>query len=139
MMVKTRSTSYVIPPQRAVWMPAGIEHSIEARSIVKMRTLYFDPVVTSGLPSEVCILQITSLLRELIIEAACSELDYEAHSPMARIMAVILDQIRVQPALSSLALPVPTEPRLLHIVQALIDNPADARELADWGSDSGCQ
>jgi len=40
MSVSTRSATYIVPPQRAVWMPAGVEHQIEARDIVKMRTLY---------------------------------------------------------------------------------------------------
>jgi len=132
MMVKTRSSSYVVPPQRAVWMPGGVEHSIEARSRVKMRTLYIDTSVGVDLPNEVCVLQITPLLRELIVEAVAAGIDYEPDGPTSRIMSVILDQIRAQPIVSSLALPIPSDPRLLHIVEALIANPADSRELEAW-------
>ena len=46
-------------------------------------------------------------------------------------MDVILDQIRVQP-MASLALPMPEDPRLCKIVQALITDPADRRDLDDW-------
>jgi len=137
MMVKTRSFSYVVPPQRAVWMPGGVEHSIGARSIVKMRTLYIDPLVSVDLPSEVCVLEIKPLLRELIVEAVASGFGYEPNSPMSRIMLVILDQIRAQPVVSSLALPIPSDPRVRRVVQAIIDNPADSRELADWAKKVG--
>lgn len=33
MSVTTRHASYVVPPQRAVWMPAGVEHQIDARGL----------------------------------------------------------------------------------------------------------
>lgn len=137
MAVNTRTASYVIPPQRAVWMPGGVEHRIEARSVVKMRTLYIAPPEIVDLPLDVCVLQISPLLRELIVEAVAAGNDYDSYSPLANIMAVILDQIRTQPVAPSLALPLPTDPRLMRIVHALIDNPADARELADWANEVG--
>ena len=137
MAVNTRSASYVIPPQRAVWMPGGVEHRIEARNAVKMRTLYIARSAIENLPHEVCVLQITPLLRELIVAAVSAGIDYAPHSPLANIMSVILDQIRTQPVVQSLKLPLPTDPRLLRIVQALIDNPADPRELADWANEVG--
>jgi AraC-like DNA-binding protein len=137
MAVNTRSASYVIPPQRAVWMPSGIEHRIEARNVVNMRTLYIALSETGGLPRDVCVLQITPLLRELIVEAVSAGIDYEPCSPLAKIMSVILDQICTQPVVKSLKLPLPTDPRLLRVVQALIDNPADPRELADWANEVG--
>ena len=45
MMVKTKMSTYLIPPQRAVWMPAGIEHRIDAHRAVAMRSLYIEPEV----------------------------------------------------------------------------------------------
>jgi len=143
MAVNTRSASYVIPPQRAVWMPGGVEHRIEARIDVKMRTLYIARSETANLPLDVCVLQIAPLLRELIVEAVSSGIDhwpgtdYGPGSPLANIMSVILDQIRTQAVVPSLALPLPADSRLLRIVQALIDNPADPRELADWANEVG--
>ena len=42
MAVTTRSATYLVPPQRAVWMPGGVEHRIDARSALEMRTLYIE-------------------------------------------------------------------------------------------------
>jgi AraC-like DNA-binding protein len=136
MTVATQLASYVVPPQRAVWMLAGVEHRICARSDVAMRTLYIDPCSAADLPTEVCVLQVTPLLRQLIITAVTSGPYYESDSPQSRIMLVILDQIRLQPVVS-LALPTPTDPRLVRISQSLIENPADGRDLGEWAREVG--
>ena len=136
MAVTTRTASYVVPPLRAVWMPGGVEHQIDARSAVSMRTLYIDVQEAAGLPDVVCVLQVTPLLRELIVEAVTTGPGYESDSPQSRIMAVILDQIRSQPV-ASLALPIPSDPRLRRLVQLLISNPADSRSLDEWAGEVG--
>ncbi|MEM7251267.1 MAG: helix-turn-helix transcriptional regulator [Pseudomonadota bacterium] len=133
MAVTTPGAAYVVPPQRAVWVPGGVEHQIEARSAVTMRTLYLQPDEHRDLPTDVCVLQVTPLLRELLVEAVEAGPDYPPNSPQSRVMAVILDQICTQPV-ASLALPMPTEPRVLKVAQALMANPGDQRDLGEWAS-----
>jgi AraC-like DNA-binding protein/mannose-6-phosphate isomerase-like protein (cupin superfamily) len=136
MTVTTRSAGFVVPPQRAVWMPGGVDHRIDARSAVAMRTLYVELGAAAHLPAEVCVLQVTPLLRELILTAVATGPTYEPGSPQSRIMSVILDQIGTQP-IASLALPMPTDPRSLRVAQALIANPADSRDLEEWAKVAG--
>ncbi len=136
MTVTTRDASYVVPPQRAVWMPASVEHRIDARSAVTMRTLYFDSQASRNLPAEVSVLQVTPLLRELIVAAVASGPEYTPGSPEDRLMDVVLDQILTQPV-AALALPLPSDPRLRRVAEALIKNPADARDLDTWASEVG--
>jgi AraC-like DNA-binding protein/mannose-6-phosphate isomerase-like protein (cupin superfamily) len=131
MTVTTRSAAYLVPPLRAVWMPGGVEHQIEARSAVSMRTLYIEPAAASALPTEIRVLNITPLLRELIIAAVANGNRYASDSPAARIMPVILDQIQAQPV-ASLALPIPGDARLRRLTRALLDDPADRRSLGEW-------
>ena len=131
MTVTTRSAAYVVPPQRAVWVPGGVDHCIDARSAVAMRTLYVESKAAAKLPTTVSVLHVTPLLRELIITAVAAGPSYEPDSPQSRIMSVILDQIGTQPV-ASLALPMPTDPRLLSVAQSLIVNPADSRDLGEW-------
>lgn len=133
MTVTTRSASYVVPPQRAVWMPAGVEHRIDARSDVAMRTLYIHASEVMHPPGEVCVLQVTPLLRELIVAAVQAGPVYAPGSALSRIMAVILDQVGMQ-HVAALALPLPTDPRLLRITHALLQDPADGRDLGQWAS-----
>lgn len=136
MIVTTRKDAYTVPPQRAVWMPPGVEHQINARSPVKMRTLYIDSEAAMDLPDEVYVLQVSLLLRELIVEAVTSGPGIEPDSPQSRIMSVILDQLPRQ-SIASLKLPLPLDPRLSRVTQALIDNPADPRDLDDFAKEVG--
>lgn len=59
--------------------------------------------------------------------------DYPPDSPQSRIMQVILDQLIAQPRLE-LALPLPTDARLLRITGALMADPADNRTLDEWAN-----
>lgn len=136
MTVTTRNAAYLVPPQRAVWMPGGVEHQIDARSDVEMRTLYIEPGACRDLPDEVCVLNVAPLLRELIIAAVELGPEYEIDTPLSRIMAVILDQIRSQPV-ASLSLPLPSDPRLRRVVQGLTENPGDQRDLGAWAREVG--
>ena len=136
MTVTTRTAAYVVPPQRAVWMPSDVEHRIDAREPVRMRTLYLEPDAAIDMPTEVCVMQVTPLLRELVIEAVRQGPDYAPDSPAARLMPVIADQIRAQPV-TSLALPLPRDARLRKITGALLEDPADARGLDAWAEAVG--
>src|ERR1700755_1578815 len=42
MQVTTPKGRWLVPPDRAVWVPARSEHSIDALTDIEMRTLYFD-------------------------------------------------------------------------------------------------
>ena len=137
MTVRTGDASYVVPPQRAVWVPSNVEHGIEARSAFSMRSLYLDPDQVGGLPEKVRVLQVSPLLRELIAAVVVAGNDYAPDGEVARMMAVIIDQIRVQPSAGALTLPLPSDSRLLRIAQALIDNPSDPRDLAQWAREVG--
>ena len=136
MAVTTDAAAFVVPPQRAVWMPAGVDHRIEARNPVSMRTLYIEPAARADLPDRVCVLQVSPLLRELILAAVAAGPAYEADSAQARVAAVILDQIGTMPV-ASLALPMPSDARLLRLARALIADPGDTRSLASWASEVG--
>ncbi|ASJ73826.1 AraC family transcriptional regulator [Granulosicoccus antarcticus] len=136
MTVTTLTAAYIVPPQNAVWMLAGVRHRIDARSDVLMRTVYVDTEKIAGLPEEVCVLQVSTLLRELIIAAVEAGSEYDPDSPQARIMEVILDQIIAQPV-AALALPMPLDGRLVRIAEALVCNPADNRNLGEWAREVG--
>jgi AraC-like DNA-binding protein len=136
MTVTTEAAAYVVPPQRAVWMPGGVGHRIEARGEVTMRTLYIEDREFAEFPSDVCVLQVTPLLRELIVSAVASGPHYEPDSAQSRLMVVILDQICSQPV-ASLALPMPTDSRLLRVARSMMDNPADVRDLNEWAREAG--
>src|SRR5271156_6718783 len=50
MSVETKEGIWVVPPLRAVWIPALTSHSVVMSGRVSMRTLYFSPGLCRSLP-----------------------------------------------------------------------------------------
>jgi AraC-like DNA-binding protein len=135
MTVTTEKGIWVIPPWRAVWIPAGTEHYIQSSENVAMRSIFVDPGMHTGLQS-CCVVGVTPLLRELILHAVKLPRVYEIGGPDERIMLVLLEQLEVLPV-AALCLPMPRDRRLMKIARALLDNPADQRSLSDWAHEVG--
>ncbi|MCP5368995.1 MAG: helix-turn-helix transcriptional regulator [Hyphomicrobiales bacterium] len=130
--VDTDRGLWVVPPQRAVWVPPETPHQVRAVSAkAVMHNLYLEPAAATGLPGQCCVVTVSPLLRELIRAAARLPAHYDEDGPDGRLMAVILDQIRTLPV-APLHLPLVTDPRLRPIADALAADPADGRTLADW-------
>src|SRR5215831_15960137 len=69
--VRTDRGSWVVPPRRAVWLPAGVPHSHRAYGETQMLTLALD---TNPLKiTEPTVLAVSRLLREIIVTLAGDE------------------------------------------------------------------
>lgn len=136
MTVTTAQGRWVVPPQRAVWVPPAASHSVRMTGEVKVRTLYLDPSILRDPPATCCVVHVSPLLRELILRAIEFEQPYALDGPEARIAAVIVDEIKGG-HVAALHLPMPTDPRLLAITSRLAKDPADKRTLAQWSRTAG--
>ncbi len=128
MTITTNRGAWVIPPNRAVWVPNGVEHRLRMSGRVEMRTLYFRHDVVSSLPRSCCVVAVSPLLRELILYVV-------AHGPLKRrtargrrILDFLLDQMR-QLAVLPLHVPWPTDPRARRVAESVAENPASAVTL----------
>ena len=135
MRVETALGVWVVPPQRAVWIPAGMAHRVTMVGEVQMRSLYVLEGL-EGLPGACQVISVSALLRELIAAFSAAPLGYGPHGPEARLAAVILDQLRA-PVLATLHLPIPRAARLRPIADAILADPADTRGLTDWARVAG--
>lgn len=135
MTVCTDHGSWVVPPTRGVWVPAGVEHWITMAGAVRMRTLFITPERAASLPGVCTVVAVTPLLRELILAALA--VDQQAPSARDRqVLELAVEEIHfleVQP----LHLPMPAEPRIARICHALLADPADKRPLAAWAAWAG--
>src|SRR3546814_184746 len=113
-----------------------VEHRIDTRGPLAMRTLYIRPDAAPGLPTEVCVLQVSPLLRELILAAIAARQVHAPGSAEDRVMQVILDQIHALPT-APLALPRPADRRLRKVTDSLLADPADPRGIEDWARAAG--
>src|SRR5258708_31078974 len=65
MRVITSQAMWVVPPQRALWMPAGTVHGIEMLRQGKMRTLYLRDHAAVPMPLAFRVLQVSPLFPAL--------------------------------------------------------------------------
>ncbi|HEX7054039.1 MAG TPA: helix-turn-helix transcriptional regulator [Burkholderiales bacterium] len=119
MVVKTRDSTWVIPPQRAVWVPSRMLHETRAIGRVAMRTIYVAPRTASHLLRECCAINVSPLLRELILRAAQAPVLYDRAGPDGRLMQMILDEIHVSRMLP-LHLPMPAHGQLRAICDRIL-------------------
>ena len=135
MRVRAGGTLWIVPPARAVWVPAGAEHEIHGLGDFAMRTLYF-AMATPELPGECCALDVTPLLRELVLEAVeLCPIDAD-DEPAMRLTRVAIDRIAAARALP-LSLPLPRDPRALRLAERLQGEPSLQAELAELARDAG--
>jgi AraC-like DNA-binding protein len=128
MTVNTSTGSWVVPPRRAVWVPAGIEHEVEMSASVSVRTLYLRAGLSDVLPKECCVVSVSPLLRELIlrtVEFGMLNRNVETHK---HLIDVILDQFRTLPTIP-LNLPMPADVRALRVAEIVRENPGEAKSL----------
>jgi len=136
MTVKTDKGIWVVPPFRAVWIPAHTLHQVIVSTRLSMRTLYIEPEFFKDAPGSCCVISVSPLLKELILEAVKFPRLYPLNGPEERIMSVIVDQIQ-RMDITSVNLTIPKDPRLKAIYLGLDKNPGDRRTLEEWGKDVG--
>ncbi|HZV83006.1 MAG TPA: helix-turn-helix transcriptional regulator [Geobacteraceae bacterium] len=127
---------WIVPPSQAVWVPANTEHEVYFPGDVSLRNLFIDPSATGDLPASCAVLKVTPLLRELILKAVQVGDDYAPGSSEYRLMKVILDELR-QAEPTELRLPMGQDERLVRVLEALLDNPGDNRELEQLAKVAG--
>lgn len=131
--VHTDSGRYLAPPQRAVWIPAGIEHQVRCSRQTEIRSLYIDPAVVRQDLTETSVVEVSPLLRELIRAFSRLPVEYEENGSDGRLAAVLLDQLASAPRVVSM-LPLPADSRLQAITNHLQQQPDDMTSLADWAA-----
>jgi AraC-like DNA-binding protein len=136
MTIRTRSGTWVVPPQRAVWIPAEIPHTITMSGVVAMRTLYLKPRLARRLPRACCVINVSTLLKELILHACTVRSLKKSVEWQMHLVAVILHQMEAVQTIP-LQLPHLSDPRLVRIAKILMSDPRDSRALAQLCKGTG--
>lgn len=110
--VSTALGEWMVPPHRALWVPSGVSHRVEAKKDVSLRVLYFRPPLSRRLPRECRVMNVTGLLRDLILHlskraAVDPWLVSDAHA-----VALLLEELRTIEVVP-LQLPLPRDSRAL--------------------------
>jgi len=135
MRVRAAGLLWIVPPARAVWVPAETEHEIHGLGDFAMRTLYF-MASDARMPGDCCALDVNPLLRELVLEAVeLCPIDEDDAAAM-RLAGVTIDRIAEARTLP-LSLPLPRDPRALRLAERLQAEPSLQAELAELARDAG--
>ena len=136
MTLRTKQGVWVVPPLRAVWIPANTPHSVAMSGPVSMRTLYFLPRLCRKFPGKCFVMNVSSFLRELILHACKFKRLNKGASPERRIIEIIVEQLKAVDSIP-LQLPHPTDARAMRVVKELLADPGDQRDLGKLCVDCG--
>jgi len=67
--VETDTAHYLLPPQQAAWLPAGLDHQATMNPDVKTVAVMFDPALVPHAGDRARILAVSPLIREMMIYA----------------------------------------------------------------------
>ncbi|EJM99726.1 helix-turn-helix domain-containing protein [Herbaspirillum sp. YR522] len=136
MQVRTSQGVWIVPPLRALWVPPNVAHAIRMLTRVSMRTLYIDPARAPALGARCRLLEVSVLLRELILALLQEPVDYAADSRGGHVGALILSELARAPAIP-VEIPWPNDRRLVAICEAILEDPGRQFVLADWAGIAG--
>lgn len=130
--------NWVVPPQRAIWVPAGVPHEMHMRGDVVMLNTYLDDEAArrAGLQARCQVFEVSPLLRHLLEAALAFEPSAPASERQHCVLTLLIDEMGAMPELP-LSAPLPAEPRLAQACQRFLDAPTQTislDEMAAWSN-----
>jgi AraC-like DNA-binding protein len=134
LQVFTEAGSWIVPPLRGVWVPAGVAHAHRAHGRTDLLSVGFPASVEPFGDGGPVVVDVSPLLREVVLElTAGGELPAATRRLLRQVAIDQLRRVRILP----LELPRPRDDRLVRIVDQLSSDPSDRRTLAQLGREVG--
>ncbi|MCZ6641377.1 MAG: helix-turn-helix transcriptional regulator [Gammaproteobacteria bacterium] len=137
MRVAAGDTVWFVPPTRAIWLPPGRPHRIVMQGAVQLRTLYLAPGRTMGLQDAAVALEVSPLLRELILHVLKIGM-LDPHIAEHDKLAGVLADLIAQAPPGNLRLPMPSDPRASVAAEHFQTKPWERHDLDRVARQSGC-
>jgi AraC-like DNA-binding protein len=136
--VATPEGRWLVPPQRACWIPGGIAHEMTMSGPVTMLNAFVSREATSAarMPAHCCVYGVSTLLKQLLEEAIDLPALYDVEGRAGKLMDLLVAEIAVMPPLS-LHAPLPDDPRLARACRRLFDAPSIAIDLEMMAAEVG--
>lgn len=138
MQVTTPKGRWLVPSDRAVWLPPKVEHVVDALTDIAMRTLYIDPRWLRRYPekdplNQEFVVAVPRIMREAILAACRVDLSL---ARAQRLVEVALSELgEAQDATTFV--PLPKDPRAQRVAQWILDNPANVTSLDELAAKTG--
>ena len=127
--VGTEAATWVLPPTRALWVPAGVSHEVRAGDAATMTAAYLRPGTCAVTWTEPTTVRAGGLLGELTTYLAGDQLDPSRRRRAEEFLADVLEPV---PA-ATIDLRLPGDERAAEVATALLADPASRVTLAQWG------
>jgi AraC-like DNA-binding protein/quercetin dioxygenase-like cupin family protein len=131
--VRTDASTWVLPPTRALWIPAGLRHETLAAGVATMRSAYVRPDRCSITWTSATPVAATPLLAELIGYLGDQDLDAARRANAEAVLVDVLQPVEM----TTVEVRTPDDDRARRVADCLAANPADDRTLAEWGHTVG--
>jgi len=136
MRVLGDTATWLSPPTRAIWLPAGVAHEIVMRGEVATRFLYICPELAAPLTTQPEVLEVAPLLRELILHILRIRMLHPDKPEQDRLARLLIDLL-IEARRLDLMLPLPSDRRALALAEQLQESPADPSSLSDLARRAG--
>ena len=120
--VHAAEASWVVPADRAAWIPAGARHSLATRVRTRLHSVYLPAPVAAGLGTETTVVEVTPLVRELIAHIVSRGPLNLTVGAERRLVDVLVDQIRLLDV-AALELRSPVDARARDAAELLREQP----------------
>ncbi len=131
--VNVGDAHWVLPPSRALWLPAGVQHRTGAARATVLRGIYIDPVRCPVDWPEPTMVEVSPLLRELLDYLAGDDLGPAERDHGERLAFDLLRPVRAIP----IGVRRPPDERAATIADLLTADPADPRSLSELAAVAG--
>ncbi|MCU6435441.1 helix-turn-helix transcriptional regulator [Undibacterium sp. Jales W-56] len=133
MQVFARDSTWFVPPLRAIWIPANVEHEVRTLEKARLRAIYIHQDMVPIAGDQCVVLEVSALMRELVVVLAEHD---QAGAREDHLAAVLLDELRLAESLP-MNVVMPRDKRLKTLCAALIEDPASSLTLADFARQVG--
>jgi AraC-like DNA-binding protein len=128
MQVDAEGSRWAVPPMRCLWVPSDIDHRIRIVAETWMRTIYLRPDLANGLPLNCKVLNVSPLLREVILETVRLKMLSQAVTTHKHLAAVLIDQLVAADEMS-LKIMMPADARAARLANLISSDPANKSPL----------
>src|SRR6201996_4058941 len=133
-VLATPDGTYVMPPQRGMWIPPATEHHVRMVGAVRMQSLYLAPEAAAGMPARCQVVGISPFMRSLMTEALSLPIETDLDTRGNALMDLIGHDLHKRPVLP-LFLRYPAEGARAARCRDFIRKPDVHDTIDEWAAD----
>lgn len=136
MTVRARRRAWIVPPDRALWMPPRTVHEIRTHSAVEMHSLYLNAPASAAMPAASVVLEVTPLMRELVVRAVALPAHHDDAGDEGLLMRLLFAELaRLRHC--ALDLPLPASGDLARLCDRILADLSSRRPCAHDADEMG--